>query len=825
MRSLTVLSILTVIVVTEFVEVTGSDSSANETGHRYYVASFNWSHVQAPFTIALWILLASAAKMGFQMSKRLVSIFPDSSLLIVLGLLVGLVLYLVRLDKSIFHLNSEVFFLFLLPPIVFEAGYFMPSRAFFDNFGTILVYAVIGTIWNSVTIGLSRIVPAHLTLSVGSVSQFRFAEDEVWIALKFTMVLIYPCVTGGKNESGQAYLLTDFFSVSFSLYAVSLTGLFRVSPPFLHSMLFSSLISAVDPIAVLVVFEEIHVNQILYISVFGESLLNDAVSVVLYNIFSSFSRIGQDNIISLDIVAGLLSFFVVGLGGVFIGLLWSFIVSFTTRWTSHVPILEPLFVFTMGYCAYMTAEMFHLSGILAIVFCGIAMKQYVEGNISKDSQTTVQYFMRMLSSSCETVIFMFLGMSTVKQLVRAGRFTGLIIAYSLCILIGVVLQTFIVNKFRVTKLNTVDQFIMAYGGLRGAIAYGLVVALDEKLIPAKQIFVTATIVMIYFTVFLQGMTIKPLVNFLKVKRQEQREKTMHEQMTERLLDHVCSGMEDICGLRGHHSIRDKYEYYNTKYLKPLLMRDAPKSVNTDIIDLFKKIDLKEAMDHWTTHGSFDMIASASSLSALIRSYAEGKSNDGNDGTVVEAKPILDMNIFDLEQPQMSEEMFTHRKLFQGKRPKLQFQSKALKKLKSEEDWNEEPAHALQIRPFKPIISHRLESQEPRKRKHVLFSDEAQETEIRSARKALFRRSSELTLAEKELPWKKTDSDDSQPLTDDRFNVQPVDECVVSIAALPGDKLHYVAQRSHQSPKPQLAHRSRLSAVMEEADSQCYTKAL
>ncbi|CDW51780.1 Na H Exchanger domain containing protein [Trichuris trichiura] len=579
MKPLTVLPIFTVIVATKFVEVTGSDLSTNETGHRYYVASFNWSHVQAPFTIALWILLASAAKMGFQMSKRLVSIFPDSSLLIVLGLLVGLVLYLVRLDKSIFHLNSEVFFLFLLPPIVFEAGYFMPSRAFFDNFGTILVYAVIGTIWNSVTIG-------------------------------------------------------------FSLYAVSLTGLFRVSPPFLHSMLFSSLISAVDPIAVLVVFEEIHVNQILYISVFGESLLNDAVSVVLYNIFSSFSRIGQENIISLDIVAGLLSFFVVGLGGVFIGLLWSFIVSFTTRWTSHVPILEPLFVFTMGYCAYMTAEMFHLSGILAIVFCGIAMKEYVEGNISKDSQTTVQYFMRMLSSSCETVIFMFLGMSTVSTKHQWDTaFVALTIFFCLVYrTIGVVLQTFIVNKFRVTKLNTVDQFIMAYGGLRGAIAYGLVVALDEKLIPAKQIFVTATIVMIYFTVFLQGMTIKPLVNFLKVKRQEQREKTMHEQMTERLLDHVCSGVEDICGLRGHHSIRDncfiqqfidinshRYEYYNTKYLKPLLMRDAPKSVNTDIIDLFKKIDLKEAMDHWTAHGSFDMIASASSLSALIRSYAEGKS--------------------------------------------------------------------------------------------------------------------------------------------------------------------------------------------------------
>ncbi len=89
----------------------------------------------------------------FHLFKRLSSTVPDCSVLIVVGLVVGLILYLIGTYEGTYHLSAEAFFLYLLPPIVFDAGYFMQNRAFFDNLGSILVYAVIGTIWNMITIG------------------------------------------------------------------------------------------------------------------------------------------------------------------------------------------------------------------------------------------------------------------------------------------------------------------------------------------------------------------------------------------------------------------------------------------------------------------------------------------------------------------------------------------------------------------------------------------------------------------------------------------------------------------------------------------------
>lgn len=133
--------------------VRGIEEEPN-SGGSFQIVTFKWHHVQDPYIIALWILVASLAKIVFHLSHKVTSVVPESALLIVLGLVLGGIVWAADHIAS-FTLTPTLFFFYLLPPIVLDAGYFMPNRLFFGNLGTILLYAVIGTIWNAATTGLS----------------------------------------------------------------------------------------------------------------------------------------------------------------------------------------------------------------------------------------------------------------------------------------------------------------------------------------------------------------------------------------------------------------------------------------------------------------------------------------------------------------------------------------------------------------------------------------------------------------------------------------------------------------------------------------------
>ncbi|XP_073946999.1 na[+]/H[+] hydrogen exchanger 2 isoform X5 [Choristoneura fumiferana] len=547
-------------------ETTSELPATEKTKRTLVIAAFEFHRVETPFLIGLWIFFASLAKIGFHMAPKLSKMFPESCLLIFVGVLIGALLLSTH-SVHVQPLTPDTFFLYMLPPIILDAGYFMPNRLFFDHLGTILLFAVVGTVFNTLTIGAS-------------------------------------------------------------LWACGQTGMFGCTTPLLDMFLFSALISAVDPVAVLAVFEEIHVDEVLYIVVFGESLLNDAVTVVLYHMFEAYTEMGPSNLVYTDFLAGLASFLVVAVGGTCIGVVWGFATGFVTRFTHEVRVIEPIFIFIMAYLAYLNAEMFHMSGILAITFCGITMKNYVEGNISHKSHTTIKYTMKMLSSSSETIIFMFLGVATVNNNHDWNTWFVLltIIFCSVFRIIGVYIFSAVANKFRLHKLNRVEKFVMSYGGLRGAVAFALVLLIDPEIVKLQPMFVTTTIAVIYFTVFIQGITIKPLVKMLNVKTAEKRKPTMNERIHERFMDHLMAGVEDILGKHGNHHIRDKFKRFDNRFIRPFLLRNY-QGQEPKILETYSKLAMKDAIEYMQRNAStIGNISGAESMSAIFKNYTNTNLN-------------------------------------------------------------------------------------------------------------------------------------------------------------------------------------------------------
>ena len=90
---------------------------------------------------------------------------------------------------------------------------------------------------------------------------------------------------------------------------------------------------------------------------------------VLYHVFSEMSEIGGQNVIAVDIVLGIVSFFVVVIGSIGIGTLMGLAGAFSARFTHHMRVMEPMVVVVVPYLSFLVAEMFHLSGILSYVGC------------------------------------------------------------------------------------------------------------------------------------------------------------------------------------------------------------------------------------------------------------------------------------------------------------------------------------------------------------------------------------------------------------------------------------------------------------------------
>eukprot|EP00095_Tigriopus_kingsejongensis_P008991 maker-scaffold783_size97670-snap-gene-0.22 protein:Tk08991 transcript:maker-scaffold783_size97670-snap-gene-0.22-mRNA-1 annotation:"hypothetical protein DAPPUDRAFT_314297" len=513
----------------------GADANVTHESHAHGVvlASWRWNEYSSIMMFTLMILLAGILKLLFHHIPFLAERFPESCVLIVIGIIIGGFIYNVIESQSHHfpYFTSFLFFNVLLPPIILDSAYSLYDRSFLSNLGSVVLFAVVGTLFNVFAIG---------------------------------------------------YML-------YFLGMVGAMGSFSTPLTPISCLVFSSLIAAVDPVAVLAIFDEIGVNLGLYFLVFGESLFNDGVTVVLYNTMVALQA--QDTIDPIQYVLAFLSFFTVVFGGLAIGILIGALSAYILKFTQHTRVIEPLIVFVTSYLAFILAETIHWSGILSLIGCGIIQKRYAFPNMSKKSYTTVKYSVKTLASFSDCIIFLFLGIVTFSH--ELEWHTGFVIwTVVLCTairFIGVFSLSALINQRRMKKISSKEQFIMAYGGLRGAVGFSLVTILDDN-DPLKNIFLTTTLAMIFVTVFIQGGTIKFLVSKLKIAKNSKGTKMISTDVNLRTIDHVMAGVESVLGKHSGHSILEAVRTFDQNYTKKLLVRKDAE----DIMALrFERITLDE----------------------------------------------------------------------------------------------------------------------------------------------------------------------------------------------------------------------------------------
>ncbi|KAK4388480.1 Sodium/hydrogen exchanger 2 [Sesamum angolense] len=346
------------------------------------------------------------------------------------GLGTGVFILLVSGGKSshLMLFSEDLFFIYLLPPIIFNAGFQVKKKQFFRNFITIMMFGALGTL-------ISFII-----ISLGAIAFF------------------------GKMDIDLA--IGDFLAIG-------------------------AIFAATDSVCTLQVLSQDE-TPLLYSLVFGEGVVNDATS------------------------AGLLSAYVIK----------------KLYFGRHSTDREVAIMMLLAYLSYMLAELFYLSGILTVFFCGIVMSHYTWHNITENSRITTKHTFATLSFVAETFIFLYVGMDALDmekwKVVSDSPKTSISVSATLLglVLVGraafVFPLSFLSNLTKKSPYEKIDfkkQITIWWAGLmRGAVsmalAYNQFTRAGHTQLRGNAILITSTITVVLFSTVVFGLMTKPLVRLL-----------------------------------------------------------------------------------------------------------------------------------------------------------------------------------------------------------------------------------------------------------------------------------------------------------------------
>ncbi|KAG5717006.1 Endosomal/prevacuolar sodium/hydrogen exchanger, partial [Termitomyces sp. T112] len=439
-----------------------SESGVAAPEEEEYYSSWSLFLVCMLLILSLWT--------SYYLQIKRIRAIHETLVSIIAGMFVGLIVRLApgTMIRDMLTFRHTLFFNLLLPPIILNSGYELKQENFFRNFGSILIFAFLGTFISAVGVGVLVWIWASLGLE----------------SLELSLI---ECLT------------------------------------------FGSTLSATDPVTILAIFQQYKVDPKLYSIIFGESLLNDAVSIVMYQTLTQFH--GTEVYLS-SIFHGfgifLLSFTVSMALGVVFGLSMSLILKHSSL---HLfPAIESCLVPLCAYTCYFFSNGLEMSGIVSLLFCGITLKHYAYHTMSQKTQRATKYLFSTLAHLSENFIFIYLGIS----LFTSAPTSEPVLSYVKPLFIAITTVAVVFTRYaavfplseainlfqkhargqRTEELPHSYQMMLFWAGLRGAVGVALAAGFTGK---NAQVLRTTVLVVVVLTVLLFGGTTARMLEVLGIR--------------------------------------------------------------------------------------------------------------------------------------------------------------------------------------------------------------------------------------------------------------------------------------------------------------------
>ena len=462
----------------------------------------------------------------------------ESGLCMIIGVIVSLIAIFfdphTNFTKSI-NFSGEVFFTFVLPPIIFSAGYNLHRASFFKYFIYILSFGVFGTIMSFLWVAPLSLLFNYFNFFYLPKSLPNFTENQKNISNIITNTTNLIMANFLQNNTYNNSLPNPDDSQNYDYVHFTVAEL----------LLFASVISATDTIAALTFIHEDSEPK-LFAILFGEGVVNDAVCIVLYRILREFTLSGKEfttgtpvSMFGEFLKLAFFSFLI----GLCIGCLCALMLKFFLKKQIILNRTQEIsIILFFAFISYTFSEELGLSPIVTLLFSGIFMSNYAFYNLSFQAREESSVVSRMLSNIAEAFVFTYLGLTLISSIQQSFCLSFIVIEFFVVIcgrIFAIFGLSYLLSLCGVKNfhMKTSQKGIMSCAGsIRGAIAFGLAISIETSNQLHKEILVGSTLILVFFTTIVFGALMPVMINLMKkLDGPEERQTIIEQKHPDKLL--------------------------------------------------------------------------------------------------------------------------------------------------------------------------------------------------------------------------------------------------------------------------------------------------